>query len=208
MQTRKPDIEQAILLCAEEEFYVYGYEGASVRRIIKAADTSIGNFYNYYDSKESLFNALVKDEYRKFVAFINNHESVSKEFSDFDIQDSDIWRRDPGKVLKELVPGVVNALIPDFGRRFVILIESSGGTTYANARIQLIEIIREHFLEHTRDEGINLAIEFTNLLAEQFIDGFIRIIKENQEDIVKRNSLLADFIVFFFAGAMGLLGSR
>ena len=43
------------------EFLEKGYKSASLRNIVKTAGVTTGAFYGYYDSKEELFEALVKD---------------------------------------------------------------------------------------------------------------------------------------------------
>jgi len=37
-----------------------GYHGTSVREIADAAGVSLGNIYNYYDSKEQIYTSLVR----------------------------------------------------------------------------------------------------------------------------------------------------
>jgi AcrR family transcriptional regulator len=47
-------IEKAALAC----FLRYGYHGVSIRQIADAAKTSIGNLYNYYPDKLSIYQAV------------------------------------------------------------------------------------------------------------------------------------------------------
>lgn len=49
-----------ILQAAREEFLAKGFQGASLRRIVKKAGVTTGAFYRYYPTKEALFEALVK----------------------------------------------------------------------------------------------------------------------------------------------------
>ncbi|MDP9104015.1 MAG: TetR/AcrR family transcriptional regulator, partial [Pseudomonadota bacterium] len=46
---------QAILDAARGVFGEMGYEGASVRDIIRRTPLSVGAFYNYYRSKEEVY---------------------------------------------------------------------------------------------------------------------------------------------------------
>ncbi len=48
---------------AMKEFLEKGYKSASLRNIVKTAGVTTGAFYGYYDSKEELFTALVKEPY-------------------------------------------------------------------------------------------------------------------------------------------------
>lgn len=57
---------QAILDAARAVFGEMGFEGASVRDIIRRTDLSVGAFYNYFRSKEEVFDALTDDGARRF----------------------------------------------------------------------------------------------------------------------------------------------
>ena len=45
---------------AMQEFLDKGFQGASLRQIVKNAGVTTGAFYGYFSSKEALFNALVE----------------------------------------------------------------------------------------------------------------------------------------------------
>jgi len=57
---------QAILDAAREVFGDLGYDGATVRDIIRRTGLASGTFYNYYKSKEEVFDALADDGARRF----------------------------------------------------------------------------------------------------------------------------------------------
>jgi AcrR family transcriptional regulator len=62
---------RAILDAATAEFGEKGYHDASIAGIMARAGLAIGSFYTYFDSKESLFTALVRDlskQVRDYVA--------------------------------------------------------------------------------------------------------------------------------------------
>ncbi|HWF00049.1 MAG TPA: helix-turn-helix domain-containing protein [Caulobacteraceae bacterium] len=56
----------AILDAAREVFADMGFEAATVRDIIRRTGLSVGAFYNYYRSKEEVFDALSDDGARRF----------------------------------------------------------------------------------------------------------------------------------------------
>lgn len=60
MQTKKYEIRQRILLAARDEFCEKGFEKASIRHITAIAKTTKSNIYNYFDSKDALFRAVVE----------------------------------------------------------------------------------------------------------------------------------------------------
>jgi AcrR family transcriptional regulator len=57
---------RAILDAAREVFGELGYETATVRDIIRRTNLSVGAFYNYYRSKEEVYEALSDDGARRF----------------------------------------------------------------------------------------------------------------------------------------------
>lgn len=54
---------EKILTVACKEFLQKGFQGASLRNIVKQAGVTTGAFYGYFKSKEDLFDALVKEQY-------------------------------------------------------------------------------------------------------------------------------------------------
>lgn len=54
---------EKILTVAKLEFLQKGFQGASLRNIVKKAGVTTGAFYGYFKSKDELFEALVKDQY-------------------------------------------------------------------------------------------------------------------------------------------------
>ena len=50
-----------ILQAAREEFLAKGFQGASLRRIVKKAGVTTGAFYRYYPTKEALFASGLRE---------------------------------------------------------------------------------------------------------------------------------------------------
>ena len=67
--------KQKILDVAMQVFSTYGYEGASIRAIAKAAGISIGGVYLYFRNKEELYLNLIKDRIEEQV--LTTKEAVS-----------------------------------------------------------------------------------------------------------------------------------
>ncbi|HKT53678.1 MAG TPA: TetR/AcrR family transcriptional regulator [Caulobacteraceae bacterium] len=62
----KAQNRRAILDAARQVFGEMGYEVATVRDIIRRTHLSVGAFYNYYRSKEEVYEALSDDGARRF----------------------------------------------------------------------------------------------------------------------------------------------
>ena len=60
LQYTKESVRAKILAAAEQEFDEQGYAGASMRSIVRRAETSLGNIYRYYPNKEALFLSIVE----------------------------------------------------------------------------------------------------------------------------------------------------
>ena len=63
----EPARQEAILSVAADEFAEHGYTGASVNRIIEAANMSKGSLYYYFDDKADLFSTVVERAVTRFV---------------------------------------------------------------------------------------------------------------------------------------------
>ncbi|HEY5105670.1 MAG TPA: TetR/AcrR family transcriptional regulator [Caulobacteraceae bacterium] len=72
---------QAILAAAREVFGELGFEAATVRDIVRRSGLSVGAFYNYYRSREEVFDALADDGARRFRPIL---EAQSAKASDFE----------------------------------------------------------------------------------------------------------------------------
>lgn len=57
------DTRGQILEAAKAEFLAKGFQHASLRGIVRAAGVTTGALYGYYDGKEALFDALVRECY-------------------------------------------------------------------------------------------------------------------------------------------------
>ena len=54
---------EKIMTVACEEFLQKGFQGASLRNIVRKAGVTTGAFYGYFKSKEEIFDSLVKEQH-------------------------------------------------------------------------------------------------------------------------------------------------
>ena len=78
MQIQKESIKEEILKAASKEFLKRGFNASSMRTIAKKANTTLGNVYNYYDSKEAILDAVVDDLPTKMDAMLKAHRQSTK----------------------------------------------------------------------------------------------------------------------------------
>ena len=197
MQTKKEAIQQAIFQSAENEFLEKGFEKASLRQIVKKAGTTLGNFYNYYESKEAVFVSIVESAYTGMVQLINNHHQWESNDELWALTDVELWRRELKTLITPIVPAITTP--------FVILIEGSKGTRFAHAKEDLLAVIEEHFMDHIEELNPKYPNpQMAKVMAEQLIFGLVMIVKNNEDDEV-RQQLIIEEILFFAIGVMGML---
>jgi AcrR family transcriptional regulator len=73
----------AILDAARDVFGEIGFEAATVRDIVRRSGLSVGAFYNYYRSKEEVFDALADDGARRFKPILQAQSAKATDFESY-----------------------------------------------------------------------------------------------------------------------------
>ena len=198
MQYKKDEVKNKLIDAGEEEFFKYGFLYSSVRRLVKTAGTTIGNFYNYFSNKEELFNEVVGSELQRFGEFINGHEVIDDTEKLEDINDV--------ALLYSLIEENTSIFMPVFTKRFYILVACSEGTALGESRKKVKEFIKTHFLSHVAESNSKIAnADLTaDVLTYEFIEGILYIIKHHG-DTDKVKTLIKNHMLFFLMGTMGIL---
>lgn len=74
---------QAILAAARRVFAELGYEAATVRDVIRGTELASGTFYNYFRSKEEVFDALTEDAVERFQPLLRAARENATSFEDY-----------------------------------------------------------------------------------------------------------------------------
>ncbi|MBN2853642.1 MAG: TetR/AcrR family transcriptional regulator [Clostridia bacterium] len=197
MQIKKETMKENILLAAESEFLEKGFQKASIRNIVSKSNTTIGNFYNYFENKEAVFKELIMDVYVSFKYLLENHDTIERVNYLWEISDVHIWR-------KELLVYIKN-MMPNLNNRFLLLVDCSDGTPYAHVKTDLISLLSSHFMEHVNEFSPDYPFdEMASILSHQFFMSMIQILKTTKEDN-RRSELMIEQFLFFAIGTMGLL---
>ena len=197
MQRKKDEMREGLLQAAREEFLKKGFNAASIRTIVKSATTTIGNFYNYFSSKEIIFSALVDEVYQEFFQLIESHHEFEERSELMASMDDDL--------LRQFLTAYVSPIIPKLNDDFLLLIEYSYGTKYENVKEELILFLGGHFNEHIVESNPEYEFpEMGKILATQFLSGMIEIIKSG-EAIKKQQDLMVELIIFTGIGVIGLI---
>lgn len=198
MQIKKDTMKNALLASAENQFLLKGFDKASLRQIVKEAGTTIGNFYNYFDSKEALFESLVKRDYDSFVWFIQNHESEAS----FE----ELLKGIDRQTLKAMIKELLILKLPNFSKGLVLLFDSSHGTQYDHVKSMVLNEVKDHFLEHLNAyKVVTISPDYAQIMANQFVQGFVDILRYYDQD--QQKNLLAEHILFYIYAAMAIIKS-
>ena len=197
MQIKKDDVKNRLLDAAEAEFLEKGFKSASVRSIVKNAETTIGNFYNYFESKEDIFSQIVKTAYNEIVLFIKNHQST--EPASIPIDQLDIG------FLREYLYKLMEGLVPKFDEKFLLLVDCAKTTKYSGVKDNLIDFIGMHFLDHINEYSPDYKLsEMGPIISSQLIHGIALIVKNYKDEKIRR-TLITEQLLFTTLGVMGIL---
>lgn len=185
-QTLKPQIRESIINASKEEFLKYGYENASMRRIAKKANMTVGNLYRYFKNKEDINAKIIEPCLKELKVVTKNvtKSNISLETRVFDV------KFNIGQLLDN-VDTLIDQLIDIRSRyttEFKILMNSS------EVRDNLIEwlsklandMVSVHYESETTKEDVDLLAKS---YALSIYDGLIEMINTDEVDIEKIKTL-------------------
>ncbi len=114
-----------ILAVASKEFLQKGFQGASLRNIVRQAGVTTGAFYGYFKSKEELFDALVKDEY---TYILHLYQQILSAFNELSPEEQ---RTNMSSYTLEGLSKMTDYIYDHF-EAFKLILCSSEGTPYEN----------------------------------------------------------------------------
>lgn len=171
VDTRRPSAEEArpredgakrrqIIDGARAVFLSDGFDAASMNEIARAAGVSKGTLYVYFDSKEALFEALIREEKREQAEqtcrFDHANHDVEAELRAFGERMLDRMFR-PSAIAHLRTVAAVAQRFPSIGRAFY-----EAGPDYGRRRLQ-------DYLESQNRAGVT-AIDDPDLAAHFFLD--------------------------------------
>ena len=101
MPRDKTASHEKIVAAAKGEFMEYGYKDASMRRIADRVGMTAAGLYRHFDSKEAMFDTLVKPAYDDMMKWLDGH--FTRAMSSIDHEPSDLWSDTWVSMMKELV---------------------------------------------------------------------------------------------------------
>ena len=205
MSTHQPPTIERIKEVGFAEFLDKGFQGASLRQIVKMAGVTTGAFYGYYPSKEALFEDLVNPHYEYLMGYIE--ESITA-FSSLDVEQqaavAGFYRQEE---FAEIVRHIYN-----HREVFTLLLFRSQGTRFEDTIDEIVAIESNytmHFLDSLAQRyGGNAKVYdyFSTMMMKCFFTHIFELIMHatTVEDAIE---VVTQLKIFHTAGWMHLLDS-
>ena len=195
MQYLKYEVRKSIVEHALKEFKQMGYKGTSIRNIVKNSQTSVGNFYKYFHSKDDLYEKLIGPVYNRIMDYINEFDSVEiNEKAD--------------EIFYELMEKIME-IFKGSSTEITILFNKSEGSEYENCKKTFADFITRIVSEKMKYElslqSKKLKNNFIIYLMSYNLVESISIILREKEDEAEMRKLILDIIDISFSNILNKL---
>lgn len=187
MQVLKDEIRNGIMQSALEEFYLYGYDKTSMNAIAKRCGISKSNLYNYFPSKEYLYDAIMEPAMTKL-------RKVA-----YSLTDKEILRYSKEE-RPQLMTSMLQPLLVEYRKQIVVLLQTGRKEKDTAFIAEITEVLVQCFF--TFDEH-KMPKKFAYVLTHMLMEGIVKIISEtsDEKEISQQISALFRYHVY---GASGL----
>ena len=198
--TTLESIEQA----AMQEFLEKGFQGASLRQIVKNAGVTTGAFYGYFSSKEALFNVLVEPH---AAALMGRFMEAQTSFAELPEEEQVSHMGDEsGNYVRWMVDYICQHRDP-----VKLLLTRSEGTSYERFVHNMVEVEVEYtlryieVLRHLGKDVPELSNSICHIIASGMFNGLFEIAIH---DMPKEQALqyVEQFRTFYTGGWLSLMG--
>ena len=196
---------ESIQQAAMQEFLDKGFQGASLRQIVKNAGVTTGAFYGYFSSKEALFNALVEPH---AAALMGKFMEAQTSFAELpEEQQPSHMGVESGTYLDWMVDYICQHREP-----VKLLLTRSEGTSYEHFVHNMVEVEVEYTLRYMdvlrrlSREVPELSQSLCHIIASGMMSGIFEIVIHDmpREQAVRDVDQLCDF---YTAGWLKLMGA-
>ena len=162
MQVLKDEIQEKILQSSLELFLQHGFEKTSIEKIAKQAHISKSNLYNYFKSKDEIFEKLTSSAANEFVKIIDQFSTnqFTPKFCEVGFEDMMVTR--------------IFDLINDNRNELLLLMLCSKGTKYEKLKEQLIGQIALKFMQDYKDYFSDND-PIVTIITHNLFDGIINV---------------------------------
>ena len=189
---------------AMAEFLDKGFQGASLRQIVKNAGVTTGAFYGYFSSKEALFASIVEPH---AAALMGRFMEAQTSFSELPEQEQP---EHMGLESSQCVNWMVD-YICDHREPVKLLLCKAEGTSYEHFVHNMVEVEVEYTLRYMDvlrrlgREVPELSQSLCHIIASGMFNGLIEIVVH---DMPKEQALrdVEQFRTFYTGGWLKLMG--
>lgn len=198
MQYLKDEVRKNIIEQALKEFKRLGFKGASIRNIAKNSNTSVGNLYKYFESKEELYENIIGSVYNKLMNYINK-------FSQVELNDR------AAEIFYELMEKIIEIFF-ESSTEIAVLLNKSEGSKYENCKSSFTDfitaIVTEMMEYELSKQGKKLKNNFFIYLLSYSLVESISIIVREIEDGEEVRKLILNLIEVFYKDIINKLDSE
>jgi AcrR family transcriptional regulator len=189
-QVLKEDIKLSILDAARNVFVIDGFEASSMRQIAKGAGVTVGNLYRYFENKEAIYDAIIKDVISAIdVVLVTGSEGKISFYSEVNGAQSVDQQMEVARRILEGLNNLVPTLLNQHKKDLMILLQSADKLRHHANVFDLISWIGRNFevVFNLNGSGDYVAIAL--------IKGIEAILSEN-EDIRTTSVKLQAFMAY------------
>lgn len=188
MQYLKDEIRREIEKEGLKEFRELGYKAASIRSIVRNSNTSIGNFYKYFKSKDDLFESLVGPVYERLMVYF-------RQFGEVELNEK------ARLIFYELMEKILE-IFNDNSTELSILLNKSSDSKYENCKSIFVDlatrIATETMIYELSLRGRSLRDDFIiYVVSHSFVEG-IAVILDKKEDGTEVRRLVLNLISILY----------
>ncbi|MCQ2749499.1 MAG: TetR/AcrR family transcriptional regulator [Clostridia bacterium] len=174
MQVLKEEVRERILDASAKIFVQKGIEKTTIRDIAKEADTSTGNIYRYFDSKDKIISKLMNQ--------------LENSFRSFDkVVDLDVFDSKKGKKIDEFIDGITDLLEKQYlEMKLVCMSNCDQVNEMKSIIIGAITKRIQYKLKNKSDKNLARTIAASTLEGIRIIIGESKIFSENVRKDLKQ----------------------
>ena len=197
MQTLKTDIKQRILQVAHREFIKNGVQRTCIRNVARKAGVTVGNLYHYFDSKDTLFCAVLQPLLTALDRYILSHND--EEFLSINV--FDLRQQQVNHITTMLT------LVKQFRPELRLLLFNAKGTSLEGYKNKIIDHQMKAGMEYLRlmkerYPHINTDISpfLTHLTCSTWMTLFCVLVEHEDYSEEKIKLALEQYVTFGMAG--------
>lgn len=188
MQYLKVNVRENITKSALNEFMEKGYQGASIRGIAKQANTSVGNIYKYFKSKEDIYENIIGSVYHRLIDYISKFDKIELNEDALDVFNN----------LMEKIMRIFN----ESNKEISTLLNQSKGSKYEDCKEIFVDFITRTVTDameyELSKEGKKLRDNYIiYLLSNSLMESIAIIVKEKQDGKEVRRIILKMIDIFY-----------